>query len=404
MLRSYRYRLRPTRAQERTLREWLYLTRELYNAALQERRDAWRKQRKSITCFDQIKQLAEIRQLRPEFQQIPINVLRGALRRLDKAFQGFFRRCKTGEKPGFPRFKRHNWWKSLLIDDLGRHKDGAPIDPVVTGKRRVFVPLLGLVKLNLHRPIEGVPKAARFTIDGRGRWFVTLACVDVPAKPLPVIDREVGIDLGLLRLATTSDGTMYRNPRPLDEARIELERAQRTVSRRKRGGQRRRHAVGQLRRRYERVTNVRRENHISVARDLAAKYQIIYVEDLQIKEMLEKNFGRSFSDAALAGLLHWLHVKAESAGRGVVAVNPAYTSRTCSRCGVIKDHLSLGERTFRCGHCGLVIDRDVNAALNIKRLGQSRQGAATPVRVRRGSAKHESGRATAAQRRASAMK
>ena len=320
---------------------------------------------------------------------MPVAVLRGALRRLDKAFQGFFRRCKTGEKPGFPRLKGGSWWKSILLDDLGRDADG-PKNPVFVSRRRVAVPLLGTVKISLHRPLEGVPKAMRLTRDGRGRWFATLACVDVPQKPLPASSAAVGVDLGLLHLATTSDGVVYENPRPLAQARIELERAQRTVARRKKGGTRRKHAVQRLRRCYERVANVRREHQIAVAGDLVAKYGTIVVEDLRIKQMVHGNLARSIHDAAWAGLLHWLHVKAESAGRVVREVNPAYTSRTCSACGAVKEKLGLGERVFHCSTCSLAIDRDVNAALNIKRLGQSPQGAATLVKVRRRSAKHES--------------
>jgi putative transposase len=391
VFRSFQYRLRPTRKQEVVLDGWLHLTRELYNAALQERRDAWRKQGASITRVDQEKQLAEIRQIRPEFQQVPIVVLRGTLRRLDRGFQAFFRRCKAGEKPGFPRFKGGSWWKSILLDDLGRDVDG-PKNPVLAGKRRVAVPLLGTVKLSQHRPLEGTPKAMRLTRDGRGRWFVTLACTDAPVRPLPASNAAVGVDLGLLHLATTSDGVVYENPRLLAQARIELERAQRVVTRRKRGGGRRKCAVQRLRRCHERAANVRREHQIAVAGDLVARYGTIVVEDLRIKQMVHGNLARSIYDAAWAGLLHWLHVKAESAGREVVEVNPAYTSRTCSSCGAVKDRLGLDERVFHCPACGLAIDRDVNAALNIKRFGQSPQGAATLVKVRRRSAKHESAR------------
>ena len=234
MTRSFRYRLRPSAAQAAVLFGWLRLTRELYNAALQERRDAWAKQRKSITAFDQMKQLPSVRAERPEFDSIPIVVQRGALRRLDRAFAGFFRRCKGGEKPGFPRFKGAHRWNSLLIDDLSTST------PLVAGGKRVKIPLLGKVRLHVtdDRPVRGVPKALRLTY-GLGKWFVTFACVDVLAKPLPATGKTVGIDLGLLQFTATSDGEMFSNPRPLRAARIAVERAQRRVSRRRRGSKRR---------------------------------------------------------------------------------------------------------------------------------------------------------------------
>ncbi len=221
MIRSFKYRLSPTPTQERQLQEWLDLTRELYNAALQERRDAWNKQRACVSLFDQQRVLPEIRSLRPEFSLIPIVVLRGALRRLDRAFQNFFRRCKTGEEPGYPRFKGRSWFNSILVDNLNKK------NPIVAGGKRLAVPLLGKIKIKLHRPLGGTPKALRIKRDGDGKWYAILSCINVPDKILPQTGREVGIDLGLKNFVATSDGDLFANPKPLAEARIDLERAQR---------------------------------------------------------------------------------------------------------------------------------------------------------------------------------
>lgn len=373
--RSFRYRLRPTPSQERTLFTWLKLTRELYNAALQERRDAWKMQRVSVSRIDQEKQLPSIRADRPEFNDVPIVVQRGALRRLDKAFSGFFRRCKSGDRPGFPRFKGAHHWNSIQIDDLGGKS------PVVAGGKRVAIPLLGKIKLHVadDRPLRGAPKALRLVRD-LGKWFVTFACVDVPTKPLPPTGKTVGVDLGLLAFAATSDGEIFANPHPLAAVRLEVERAHRRVSRRKRGSRRRRIAVATLARKQAHVSNIRRENHIAVARSLVARYDTICVEDLNVKGLASGMLAKSVNDAAWGGFLHWLDAKAESAARRIVKVDPRGTSQTCSSCGcVLVEKLSLAVRTFRCPTCGLVLDRDVNAARNIKGLGLVPQGAARAV-------------------------
>ena len=383
MVRSYRYRLSPTSAQARRLESWLTLTRELYNAALQERRDAWTKQRRSVALYDQFRALPAVRDVRPEFDAIPIVVLRGTLQRLDRAFAGFFQRCKSGEKPGYPRFKGRGCFESILIDDL--HGENL----VVAGGKRVKVPLLGKFKFKQHRPLEGTPKAMRLTRDAGGRWFVTFACVDVPVRLLPPTGKAVGVDLGLTSFIATSDGDTVLNTRPGTVARLAVERAQRRVSRRRRGSKRRRVAVRLLARAHCRVANIRRERHITLARGLVAAYDTICVEKLNIKGLASGMLAKSVNDAGWGDFLHWLRVKAESAGRAVVEVDPRGTSQVCSACGVIVAK-TLSERTHRCSDCGLVLDRDVNAARNILRAGLALRGAAPLVKGRRRSAKPES--------------
>ena len=379
MLRSYRYRLRPTRAQACTLDRWLGLTREIYNAALQERRDAWQKQGVRVSAFDQMHALPDVREVRPEFGEIPIAVLRGTLRRLDRAFAGFFRRCKSGgAKAGYPRFRGRGRFESVLIDDLGKRP------PIVAGGKRVAVPLLGKVKFSQHRPLEGTPKAMRLTRRA-GRWFVTFACADVPARPLPPSAEAVGIDLGLTHFLATSDGDTVDVPLSERAPRLALERAHRRVSRRKRGGGHRRAAVRLLGRAHEHVANVRRERHIVLARALVARYGIIFVEMLNIVGLARGMLSRPVHQAAWGNFLHWLRVKAESAGREVVEVDPRGTSQTCPRCGQVAPKL-LSERVHRCD-CGLTCDRDVAAAQEIQGRGLRLRGGATTVSAPRRSAK-----------------
>ena len=253
---------------------------------------------------------------------------------------------------------------------------------IVAGGRRIAIPLLGKVKFRQHRPIEGTPKAMRLTL-ACGRWFVTFACVDVPAKPLPASDREVGIDLGLAHFVATSDGDTVDVPMAEREARRELGRAHRRVSRRNRGSRRQRVAVRLLARAHDRVANVRRERHIILARALVAAYGCIFVEKLNFVGLARGMLARPIHDAAWSGFLGWLRVKAEEAGREVVEVDPRGTSQTCSSCGceVRKD---LAVRVHDCPRCGYVADRDGNAARNVLGAGRAlRREARVVVRPRR---------------------
>ncbi|MDO8593282.1 MAG: transposase [bacterium] len=373
MFRSYKYRLYPTKIQAAALATWLDLTRELYNAALQERRDAWQKRGKSVTKFDQYSVLPEVREVRPEFNAVPIAVLRGTIGRLDRAFAGFFQRCKEGKTPGYPRFKAHDRYLSLLLDDLGTTSP-------LRGKK-VAIPLLGKVKLKMNRQVEGIPKAMRILRDTAGRWFVTFACIDVSEKPLPPCEDEIGIDLGINTFAALSDGSLVPNPRVGEAARTSLERAQRRVSKRKKGSHRRRKAVVLLGKAHLHVQNIRRQFHIDTARKLVTRYGYIYAEDLNVKGLAGGMLARSVHDAGWSSFLGWLACKAEEAGRVMILVNPFGTSQVCSACGEeVRKGLSV--RVHDCPYCGYKADRDVNAALNVLRLGKSLRRGAPAVRGR----------------------
>jgi len=367
MFRTYRYRIRPTKTQEATLLSWLDATRELYNAALQERRDAWEKQRKSVSRFDQTAQLPSIRELRPDIDA-PAVALRGALRRIDLAFAAFFRRCKVGDKPGYPRFKGRKRWDAIEFENK-------PTTNLIFGKR-ILIPKLGLVHISLHRPFEGTPATLKLHREN-GKWYALIGCDDVPEKTLPPTGREAGIDLGLLSFVATSDGEIFENPRPLKSARLHFERAQRRVSRRKKGSNRRRKAVALLAKLHARVANIRREANIKVARSLVAKYDKIYIEALNIKALSRSRLSKSINDAGWSTFKHWLSCKAEEAGRVIVEVDPRFTSQTCSCCGRVEKK-TLSVRVHEC-LCGLVLDRDINAAINIKRLGSSLRREASAV-------------------------
>lgn len=384
LVRSYSFRVKPTKKQEVMLLQWLEVTRELYNAALEERREAWARRRKSTHVLDQIRQLPDVRRAREDVGAVPNVVLRGALDRIDHAFKDFYGRCRRGETPGYPRFKSAPRWNTISIDDLERARVGKLI---VCGGKRVWVPVLGKLKIKMHRQIEGAPKTMRIMKRG-DRWFVRFACTDISPRPLPKLGREVGIDPGLLVFIATSDGKTYANPRPGQRAERSIARAMRRVHRRKLGGVRRREAVRILARKSAHVANIRRQNCIDVANDLVRNYDTIYTEATTVKKFSEGMHAKSWRDVALGSFFRWLREKAENAGRVVVEVPPAFTSQLCPKCEqLVPKEMSV--RVHKCS-CGLEVDRDIAAAMNILKFGRSSQGAAVLVNTQRRSAKVKS--------------
>jgi len=375
MVRVYRYRIYPTRAQDAALRETLYRLRELYNAALQHRRDAYRKSGATVSAYDQMRELAGVREVRPEYADIHTHLLQDALTRLDRAYRAFFRRVRAGETPGFPRFKGRGRYRTFTFKDAANH-NGVRL---LAGGKRVKLAGIGNVKVKLHRLVEGRIKQASVSLHADGHWYIAFACVDVPARPLPPLDTSVGIDVGITTFAALSDGTMVDNPRPYEAAQRSLATAQRRVSRRKRGAERRRKAVELLAKQSARVQRVRLDFHHKTAHAIVQRFGSIAVEDLNIKGLARMRLAKQVHDAGWAQFTTILASKAESAGREFYRVDPRGTSQECSGCqGRVPKGLHV--RVHACPHCGLVLDRDVNAAVNVQSRGHRVRGGASRKR------------------------
>ena len=366
MRRSYRYKAKLSAGVEARADRVLHLLRDLYNAALEERRDHWRFAGERVTFAGQCKALTEIRRDIPEYGRLDRHSTEYVLNNLEKAFQAFFRRVRSGERRGYPRFKGRYRFNSVTFRQTGWKLDG----------RYLTLRAIGRIKLHLSRPIEGDVKTVTLKRDRCGDWWVTFSCDNVPARPLPDTGKAVGVDVGLAALLTTSDGEAVVNPRQLREAERDLIRAQRRVSRRKRGGYRRRKAVRVLASKHRAVRRARRDHAFKTALDRVRRYDTIAVEDLNIAGLKRSRLAKSVSDAAWGQFLHALDVKAEEAGRTVVRVDPRGTSQECAGCGHTPDtKKTLAVRTHECESCGLVLDRDHNAALNIlARAGPSGSG------------------------------
>src|SRR5216683_1211126 len=362
--KTYKEQLRPTPAQERALEEVLGRCRTLYNVALEQRITAWQRCHVSVSRYEQEAELKAIRAEMPEYAAIHSHILQDVLARLDKTYQAFFRRVQRGEKAGFPRFKGRDRFHSFTFKEYG---NGARLD-------NGFLALSKIGRISVHwsRPIEGTPKTVTISREADG-WYVAFSCADVPVQPLPLTGQETGIDLGLESFATLANGSQIANPRIFRVAELNLKRAQRRVSRRKKGSKRRRKAIKLLAKAHQIVKRQRQDFHHKTALALVRQYDTIYVEDLQTANMVKNHhLAKSIADAGWSGFLGILSFKAAYAGKTVVAVPPAYTSQACSGCGVIVSK-GLSVRWHLCPDCGTSLHRDHNAALNILRLGQSQE-------------------------------
>ena len=382
------FRLRPTSRQHVTLTACVDAHRELYNAALQERRDGWSHASKTrIRYGDQSAQLTGMRAARPDQAAWSFSSQQATLRRLNKAFAGFFRRVKTaqaGVRPGYPRFKGKARFDSV---EWPKDGDGARWLPE---QRRVYLQGIGQVKVYLHREVAGRVKTIQIKRKGR-RWILVLSCDDVPTNPLPVTGRRVGVDVGIVRFATTSDGERIDNPRCARASAARLAAAQQRLARARRGGKNRAAKRATVATRHRKIANQRKDFHHKQARELAARYDLIVVEDLTIANMLRRakpvadpanpghylpngaraksGLNRSISDAGWGQFVSILRAKAEEAGRAWIEVDPRHTSDRCKACGHMARENRVTQAEFACQRCGHSAPADEHAARNILRAG-----------------------------------
>ncbi len=313
----------------------------------------------------------------PEYAAIHSHVLQDVLARLDKTYQAFFRRIERGEKAGFPRFKGRygNRSRSFTYKEYGngtRLDDGA----LVLSK-------IGRLGVQWSRPIKGTPKTVTVSKEADG-WYVAISCAEVPTHPLEPTAQETGIALGLESFATLADGTMIHNPRCSRKAERYLATCQRRVSKRKKGSARRRKAVCWLAKAHQTVRRQRQDFHHKTALSLVRAYDAISHEDVRVANMVRNHhLAKSIADAGWSAFLAILSFKAANAGRSVVAVDPAFTSQSCSGCGKIVQK-GLSVRWHACPDCGTSLHRDHNAAKNIEWRGQRLRGlAGIPAGVNR---------------------
>ncbi len=400
MIRAYKFLLRPTVGQAQALGEMLRDHCGLYNGALQERRDAYRHvSRTSVKYGMQSAQLKEIRAVDPESQgRWSFSSQQATLRRLDKAFQAFFRRVKAGETPGYPRFRGVNWFDTVEFPKDG---DGCRWDSLVGHATRVRFQGVGHVKVNQHRPVVGRVKTVSVKREGR-RWFVVLTAEQAQPDPLPATGSAVGVDLGVANFLAISNGEFVPNPRYGRNNAATLAEAQRTLAtfprvRRDKRTRRHRRAAEKVTRLHGKVRRQRLDHAHKTALDLVRRHDLIAHEKLSISTMVrapkpkpdpdqpggflpngaaaKAGLNTSIHDAGWGVFLGILTSKAESAGRIVIPVDPRNTSRTCPTCGHVSAENRTTQEKFHCVRCGHLAHADTVGALNVLRAGLVRREA-----------------------------
>ncbi len=370
MFKSVKYRLRPTKKQEKILTAHSEECRLLYNQLLCVRVQAWQQKHQSLSCYDQIKTMPLMKKQRPEFTQVYSQVLQQVAVRVDLAFKAFFRRvkerAKTGEKAGFPRYKGQNRYDSITYPQFS---NGCRLDD-----KGLRLGKIGCIRIVQHRPLEGMPKSCTLRRTATGKWFVTISCDIGTAPEKTDAGPAVGIDVGLDNFAMFSDREKIANPRFFRKEEKALAKAQRKWDKVKKASPKKREKARKtVARVHERIRN-RRHNFVhQEARKVVNKYGFVATEKLDAKKMQKnRRLSKSISDAAWFLFRHCLEYKAEEAGIGFKPVDPEYTSQDCSSCGH-RQKKALSDRVHHCKKCGYTTDRDHNAALNILTLGLQSQ-------------------------------
>jgi len=379
--RNFKNRIKPNKIQIQEFESQTEFLRLLYNASLQERREFYKKFKKGVSYKQQSKCLPGIKQVfAEETANMYSQVIQESLQRLNLSFKNFFRRVKNGEKPGYPRFKKYNTYSSLtypqVIPDLSHGCAKLTLGKTEGRAKLKLSGFTGEIKVLYHRPIEGICKRVMIKRSSSGKFYVIFCCDKVEPKQYPTTNKTVGIDLGLINFMTFDDGKVIHHPKPYKTSKEKLAYEQRKLSSKKRGSNNRKKQRVRVAKLHEKIRNIREDFQQKITTKLVREYDYIIVEDLNIKSMLESDgYGiskQNIMDAAWGGVIQMLDYKAGSAGnKTLIKVDPYNTSKTCSNCGNIKKKLELSEREYCCEECGLTVDRDLNAAINIKRLGIS---------------------------------
>src|SRR5437588_2757359 len=378
MRKTFMCRLYPNKKQLKMLEATLEECRWLYNNTLAYRKEAWEERQERVSYYDSKARIPILKAERPSLKNVHSQVLQNVTERVELAFQGFFRRIREhAEEPGYPRFKGKGRYDSFTFTQSGFSIVSA--SQAASHDDRVSLSKIGAIKMVYHRKIKGTVKTCTIRRSSTDKWYVSFS-VECEPERLPEVPTQVGIDVGLKTFATFSNGEEIENPRFFRKEEKALAKVNRTHSQLVKGSPERRKNRKVVARVHERI-KFRRDNFThQQSRQIVDRFGLICVEDLHVNCMVHNHcLAKSIHDAAWTGFFDKLFAKAEEAGRTAVKVNPAYTSQDCSRCHH-RQMMPLSERTYHCPRCLLSIDRDLNAARNIVRLGlQSRVIPEAPV-------------------------
>jgi putative transposase len=393
LCRKAEFSLSPGKVKARALVKLVEWSRQVYNGAIQHRRDAWHIRKVSISRFDQFNEVPLLREVCPEMARFGHRPVRGAISRADEAFAAFFRRVGDGQTPGYPRFKSSQRFRTAFFDDPSNWQL-RNVGTGGAGRPALYVKGVGEIALSrkavsqLRRLMErgGEPRTLTITRTKSGAWRASVGFRGVAAKPLANKDQVGGVDRGVWVTAALPDGTLVRCPEFLRQARgqiAELQRQRETYPKFSPEWKKCNRAIAKA---YAKAHHQSENWARHAAIDIVARYGVICLEDLKLVTMTKsakgtmrapgkgvaakKGLNRSLQDAALGRLSFWICAKAEEAGRRVWKVNPSNTSRECAACG----HTEAANRhrsRFSCTRCSHTEHADVNAAQVIAARGQA---------------------------------
>ncbi len=360
MLQAYKYRMYPNREQVASLLQHIHACRFVYNSSLEQKIRAYEQEGQKLSCFDLNTRLPAFKEEHPWLKEVNSQSLQSANKNLDNAFTRFFR-----EKKGFPRFKsKKNPVQSFQV----------PQHYTVDFERgQIKLPKIGEAKTTLHRTFTGKMKYATVSVTSTGKWFISILVDDGKPEPAPVpfaLDTTLGIDVGLADFATLSTGEKVENPRFLKNSLQRLKVLQQRVSRKVKGSKNRKKAILRLARCHEKVANQRNEFLHNLSNRIVSENQAIAVESLNVAGMQKNHcLARSISDASWSTFFTMLEYKCRKYGKTLLKIGRFEpSSKICSTCGYLKRDLTLSHREWVCPDCGTHHDRDINAAINIKKF------------------------------------
>lgn len=351
MYKAFKYRIFPTEPQKELIAKHIGHSRYVYNLALETKNAAYISAKHNYSAFDLVKQLPELKKELPWLKEVNSQSLQQSIQNMDIAFKKFFKGA------GFPKFKsKHKGKQSFLI----------PQNVIVENDLLIIPKFKEGIKMSLHRPTKGIIKSATISVTPTGKYFVSILCdtkEEVPTKTPIKENTTIGVDLGIKDFAITSEGEFFENPKYLRKAQSKLKYVQRKYSKYK--GRRTKKKLAKL---HEDVVNKRKDFLHKVSTQLIRENQTICLETLSVKNMVKNhNLAQAISDASWSTFVTMLEYKADWYGKNIIRIGQfAPSSKTCSNCGAINKELQLKDRKWTCSNCSTVLDRDVNAAINIK--------------------------------------
>ena len=350
MFKAFKYRIYPTEPQKELIAKHIGSSRFVFNLALETKNAAYISNKHNYSPFDLIKQLPELKNECPWLKEVNSQSLQQSIQNMDIAFKKFFKGA------GFPKFKSKR----------GRQSFSIPQNVIVENNLLIIPKFKEGVKISLHRPIQGIVKSATISVTPAGKYFVSILCDTKKEPPVKVTIEEnttIGIDLGIKDFAITSAGEVFDNPKFLRKAQSKLKYVQRKYSKHK--GKRTKKKLAKL---HEDVVNKRKDFLHKVSTKLIRENQTIALETLAVKNMVKNhNLAQAINDVSWSTFVSMLEYKADWHGKNILRIGQfSPSSKTCSNCGAINKELQLKDREWTCSSCSTVLDRDVNAACNIK--------------------------------------